>query len=360
MESRRKREPAHTIFATIAALLALSVVTLAPSVALADPRSPDAPSADGSKPHPAKPAKKKHPKKTRAAKAKKQGAGHDKSDARAKAGGAKSDAKSKKKAKKPKKTASRSLSGAKHAKKKGKKADPEAPRRPCLGAPISLDRSGLEGQRLRLVDCHDRPLDVADRALSVLARPWGAPKPATGTPRRGKTPMRPGPGEVAPGVRLLDKGLLTRVAAVAKHFPGRPISVVSGYRPTSRGSLHQVGRALDLRVAGVSNEALVAFCRTLPDTGCGYYPNSSFVHVDVRSPGTGKVTWIDSSGPGEAPNYVRQWPLPAEESDGAVLPPDREPQDKVVDPWALDGGDARDEHAPRGDDAGSSSLPLVQ
>jgi hypothetical protein len=83
---------------------------------------------------------------------------------------------------------------------------------------------------------------------------------------------------------------------------------VSGYRPQSAGSLHQHARALDLRVVGVSNEELVAFCRTMADTGCGYYPNSSFVHVDVRSPGVGNAFWIDASGPTEPPRYVTQWP----------------------------------------------------
>jgi hypothetical protein len=48
------------------------------------------------------------------------------------------------------------------------------------------------------------------------------------------------------------------------------------------------------------------------DTGCGYYPNSSFVHVDVRQPGTGHVAWIDASGPGEPPHYVASWPPPPE------------------------------------------------
>ena len=64
--------------------------------------------------------------------------------------------------------------------------------------------------------------------------------------------------------------------------------------------------------SGVSNEALVAFCKTLPDTGCGYYPNSSFVHVDVRAPTPGHDYWIDASGPGESPHYVSAWPPPAE------------------------------------------------
>ena len=30
------------------------------------------------------------------------------------------------------------------------------------------------------------------------------------------------------------------------------------------------------------NEALRDFCRTLKNVGCGYYPNSVFVHMDVR------------------------------------------------------------------------------
>ena len=149
------------------------------------------------------------------------------------------------------------------------------------------------------------------------------------------------PEEIAPSIRLLDKGLLTRLEAIARRFPGLPISIVSGYRPRSRGSLHQQARALDLRVSGIANETLVAFCRTLRDTGCGYYPNSSFVHVDVRNPGVGSATWIDASGPGEAPHYVQQWPLPERASDVAVLPADmpaRETSEREVE----------DEHSPSG------------
>lgn len=55
---------------------------------------------------------------------------------------------------------------------------------------------------------------------------------------------------------------------------------------------------------------MVAFCKTLADTGCGFYPNSSFVHIDVREPGAGHVSWIDASGPGETPRYVSVWPPP--------------------------------------------------
>jgi hypothetical protein len=71
---------------------------------------------------------------------------------------------------------------------------------------------------------------------------------------------------------------------------------------------------MDFRLEGVDNLKLAEFCKTIPDTGCGYYPNSSFVHMDVREAGSGHTAWIDASGPGEAPRYVSQWPLPANET----------------------------------------------
>ena len=80
---------------------------------------------------------------------------------------------------------------------------------------------------------------------------------------------------------------------------------MSGYRaysPTqyTPHSNHNYGKALDFRVRGVKNETLRDFCRTLRAAGCGYYPNSSFVHLDVRD---AKAYWVDSSRPGEPPKY---------------------------------------------------------
>ena len=59
---------------------------------------------------------------------------------------------------------------------------------------------------------------------------------------------------------------------------------------------------------GVRNVGLFRFCRTLDDVGCGYYPNSKFVHVDVRRPRTGRAFWVDESAPGEPSRYVDSWP----------------------------------------------------
>ena len=103
----------------------------------------------------------------------------------------------------------------------------------------------------------------------------------------------------------VDPRLVALVGIVSSHFGGKPIEVVSGYRaytPTqyTAHSNHNLGKAIDFRVRGVSNEALRDFCRTLRNAGCGYYPNSSFVHLDVRDT---KAYWVDWSHPGEPPKY---------------------------------------------------------
>ncbi len=103
----------------------------------------------------------------------------------------------------------------------------------------------------------------------------------------------------------VDPRLVALVGIVSSHFGGKTIEVVSGYRaytPTqyTPHSNHNLGRALDFRIQGVKNEDLRDFCRTLRSAGCGYYPNSTFVHLDVRD---AKAYWVDRSRPGEAPKY---------------------------------------------------------
>jgi hypothetical protein len=116
-----------------------------------------------------------------------------------------------------------------------------------------------------------------------------------------------------------DARLVALVGIVSDHFGGRPIEVVSGFRaytPTqyTPHSNHNLGRALDFRIRGVRNEELWAFCRTLRNAGCGYYPNSTFVHLDVRD---AKAFWIDRSRPGEPPQYDRLG-APADEGASEV------------------------------------------
>jgi uncharacterized protein YcbK (DUF882 family) len=103
----------------------------------------------------------------------------------------------------------------------------------------------------------------------------------------------------------IDPRLATLIGMVSDHFGGRPLHVVSGFRPYSPRqytphSNHNVGRAFDFSVDGVPNTVVRDFCRTIHAAGVGYYPNSSFVHLDVR---TEKAYWIDYSHAGEAPRY---------------------------------------------------------
>lgn len=154
------------------------------------------------------------------------------------------------------------------------------PRQPGL---VQLSRLGRpERVRARLVDARGRVRDAARTQLSRL--------------------MRSDEG----GTRLPNPRLLQQLTKISDHFGGRRIIVVSGYRPaggyTRETSRHTRGDALDIRIDGVPITAIRDYCRTLENMGCGYYPRSQFVHVDVRERET---YWVDYSGPGEAPRYTR-------------------------------------------------------
>ena len=102
-----------------------------------------------------------------------------------------------------------------------------------------------------------------------------------------------------------DARLVALVGQVSNHFGSRKLEVISGFRPYSPTqytphSNHNIGRALDFRVVGVPNEVLRDYCKTLHNVGVGYYPNSTFVHLDVRDT---SAAWIDFSKPGEPPRY---------------------------------------------------------
>ena len=94
---------------------------------------------------------------------------------------------------------------------------------------------------------------------------------------------------------------------VGKHYPGRRLEVVSGYRhPTvakNPRSPHMQGLACDFRITGVRNQDLRDYLRrSYEKVGVGYYPNSSFVHLDVRKDRS--AFWIDYAGPGERAMYA--------------------------------------------------------
>jgi uncharacterized protein YcbK (DUF882 family) len=104
----------------------------------------------------------------------------------------------------------------------------------------------------------------------------------------------------------MDPRLMRLLFQTGHHWPGRRLEVVSGYRhpdvAKNPHSPHMKGLACDFRVEGVKTAELRDYLRrTFDKVGVGYYPNSTFVHLDVRKDRS--AFWIDYSGPGERAVY---------------------------------------------------------
>ncbi len=112
--------------------------------------------------------------------------------------------------------------------------------------------------------------------------------------------------------KMPDGRLLKLLAQISDHFGGRKIHVVSGYRMvggnTHHESRHVAAAAIDFRIEGVPNRVLRDYLRHFNDVGVGYYPNSTFVHFDVRPK---NAYWVDLSSPGQKSAYV-----PRDEREG--------------------------------------------
>lgn len=98
----------------------------------------------------------------------------------------------------------------------------------------------------------------------------------------------------------VDARLIALLADVSEHFGGRPLRIVSGWRDHSyfEDSRHKHSQAVDFSIPGVENTVVRDYVRRFRNCGVGYYPNSSFVHLDVRDTA---AYWVDYAGPGEAP-----------------------------------------------------------
>ena len=99
-------------------------------------------------------------------------------------------------------------------------------------------------------------------------------------------------------VKPIEPGLLDLLHELhATLESDQPFHVISGYRSpqtnamlrarggldsgVASGSLHMVGKAIDIRVPGVQLDHLRGAARSLKLGGVGFYPASNFVHVDV-------------------------------------------------------------------------------
>lgn len=93
----------------------------------------------------------------------------------------------------------------------------------------------------------------------------------------------------------MDPALLDLLHQINERFGGGvEFEVVSGCRSPStnrmlarhssgvaKKSLHMDGKAIDIRIPGVSLQSLRDVALSLRAGGVGFYPNSNFVHVDV-------------------------------------------------------------------------------
>lgn len=159
----------------------------------------------------------------------------------------------------------------------------EAPARSVPSGFVRLYRVATREQlKITLTDQKGRVRPFAVNRLARFLRPRGSTKQKRPEPR-----------------------LLALLAETSKHFKDRTIQVISGYRVaggyTSRESRHTHGSAVDIRIEGVSNRALCDYLRHFRNVGVGFYPNSLFVHLDVRDK---NAYWVDLSSPGRRPSYL--------------------------------------------------------
>lgn len=160
----------------------------------------------------------------------------------------------------------------------------KATKPPNRNAPVELYAvNSKETLQLRLRDDKGRPLRGVQKRFDTLMRCHHTKR-----------------------VHAMNPRLVRMLYQVGKHYPGRRIEVVSGYRHPSVAknprSPHMQGLACDFRVVGVKNTELRDYLRGgFQKVGVGYYPNSAFVHLDVRKDRS--AFWIDYSGPGERAIY---------------------------------------------------------
>jgi uncharacterized protein YcbK (DUF882 family) len=156
---------------------------------------------------------------------------------------------------------------------------PKARARKAEYPPVEMFAVNLgERFQLRPYDGAGKPRKTVDKELTRFMRCWHTGKQ-----------------------HKVDSRLAKVVYQMGRHFPGKRIELYSGYRPkkycTLAHSRHLTASAIDFRIPGVKNEAVIAWLRErFHPVGVGYYPNGVHVHLDVDR--VKDTYWIDS---GDAP-----------------------------------------------------------
>jgi uncharacterized protein YcbK (DUF882 family) len=82
--------------------------------------------------------------------------------------------------------------------------------------------------------------------------------------------------------------LMALLSRISQRYDRSVVQIISAHRAadgvvTQESSQHVRGTAADIRIAGVSVDALSEMARSLGAAGVGVYPEHRFVHVDVRA-----------------------------------------------------------------------------
>jgi uncharacterized protein YcbK (DUF882 family) len=102
-------------------------------------------------------------------------------------------------------------------------------------------------------------------------------------------------------VRAMSAELYEHLSRIQDHFDGKQIQFYSGFRLTDQStSRHFHASAADFKIKGVSIYTIKKFAESLDmgNMGIGVYPNTDFVHVDIRAPGEPSFRWTDYSRSG--------------------------------------------------------------
>ncbi len=100
-------------------------------------------------------------------------------------------------------------------------------------------------------------------------------------------------------VRAVNPKLYEQLSRMQDHFDSKRIELVSGFRFAERNSSrHFHASAMDIRIPNISIKEMYAYAESLDPggMGIGIYPNSGFIHVDLRAPGDPSYRWTDLSG----------------------------------------------------------------
>lgn len=103
-------------------------------------------------------------------------------------------------------------------------------------------------------------------------------------------------GQRQPAPVPLHPRLAYVLARIGQNYTGKTLRIAPngrarGDEPTGPSTNHGRGTAVDVRVEGVSVQALHEFCLTMDRVGCGLHRRSNYVHIDVRRE---RATWDDT------------------------------------------------------------------